>query len=211
MIAYAALALAVATMALDWWAVARDRRHIEAWAKPLVMVLLIIAALAMLPASEWVRAWIVVGLIFGLLGDVLLFKDRFVPGAAAFMVGHLAYVVALLAVPHPPVALAFGLVVVMATAIGPGRCIVRGAWWRDRTLGIIVAAYMLVIGIMTVLAVGSYSTLVGVAALLFLLSDSLLGWGRFVGPATGGRVVVMITYQLAQLGFVLALPTLAVA
>jgi hypothetical protein len=40
-------------------------------------------------------------------------------------------------------------------------------------------------------------------------SDTLLGWGRFVGSAPGGRIAVHVTYHLAQAGFVLALPTLA--
>ncbi|MGA1596805.1 MAG: lysoplasmalogenase family protein [Candidatus Nanopelagicales bacterium] len=48
------------------------------------------------------------------------------------------------------------------------------------------------------------------AALLFMASDTLLAWARFVGSAPGGRVAVMITYQLAQAGFVLAIPTLVI-
>jgi len=75
-------------------------------------------------------------------------------------------------------------------------------------LGAIVATYMLVIGVVVVLAVGSTSVVVEIAALLFLTSDALLAWARFVGPAPGGRVAVMVTYQLAQAGFVLAIPTL---
>jgi len=141
-------------------------------------------------------------------GDVLLFQDRFIPGAAAFLIGHLAYIVALAPIEHPLPAVAFGLVIVGAFAISLGRCIVRGAWRQSPVLGGIVIAYMVTIGAVVVLAVGSWSTVAGIAALLFMASDTLLAWGRFVGSAPGGRVAVMVTYQLAQAGFVLAIPTL---
>ena len=204
-------AIAAGIAVLDWWAVATDRRDIERWAKPAVMVFLIVAAVLIPAESDWIRWWIVIGLAFGLVGDVLLFFDRFIPGAAAFMVGHLAYVVALLLVPQEPRGLLVGGVIVLLVAVFVGRQIVAGAWAKAPILGAIVAAYMLVIGVVVVLAVGSTSLMVAVAALLFLTSDALLAWARFVGPAPGGRVTVMVTYQLAQAGFVLAIPTLAMA
>ena len=204
-------AIAAGIAVLDWWAVATDRRDIERWAKPAVMVFLVVAALLIPAESDWIRWWIVIGLAFGLVGDVLLFQDRFIPGAAAFLVGHLAYIVALVPIEHPLPAVVLGLVIVGAFAMSLGRCIVRGAWRQSPVLGGIVVAYMITIGAVVVLAVGSWSTVAGVAALLFMASDTLLAWGRFVGSAPGGRVAVMVTYQLAQAGFVLAIPTLAMA
>ena len=205
------MSIAGVIAALDWWAVATDRRDIERWAKPAVMVFLIVAAVLIPAESDGIRWWIVIGLAFGLVGDVLLFFDRFIPGAAAFLVGHLAYVVALLLVAREPRGLLVGGVIVLLVAVFVGRQIVAGAWAKAPILGAIVAAYMLVIGVVVVLAVGSTSLVVAIAALLFLTSDALLAWARFVGPAPGGRVTVMVTYQLAQAGFVLAIPTLAMA
>ena len=205
------MAIAGVIAVLDWWAVGTDRRSIERWAKPAVMVFLIVAAVLIPAESDWIRWCIVIGLVFGLVGDVLLFQDRFIPGAAAFLVGHLAYIVALVPIEHPLPAVAFGLVIVGAFAISLGRCIVRGAWRRSPLLGGIVIAYMVTIGAVVVLGVGSWSTIAGVAALLFMASDTLLAWARFVGSAPGGRVSVMVTYQLAQAGFVLAIPTLVIA
>lgn len=206
--AWVLVALAGVVALVDWWAVWRERKRLEYVAKPAVMVLLVAAALALDPASEWVRGWFVVALLFGLGGDVLLMVGRFVPGAASFLVGHLAYVTGLAVVEHPLPAVVLGLVVVGADLWGPGRCIVRGARQRSRTLGAVVVLYQLALGAVVVLAVGSWSTTVGLAALLFLASDTLLGWGRFVGSAPGGRVLVHVTYHLAQALFVLALPTL---
>ena len=78
------MGLAGVIAVLDWWAVATHRRDIERWAKPAVMVFLIAAAVLIPAESDWIRWWIVIGLAFGLVGDVLLFYDRFIPGAAAF-------------------------------------------------------------------------------------------------------------------------------
>ena len=203
------MAIAGVIAVLDWWAVATDRRDIERWAKPAVMVFLIAAAVLIPAESDWIRWWIVIGLAFGLVGDVLLFADRFIPGAAAFLVGHLAYVAALVLVPQEPRGLLVGAVIVLLVAGLVGRKIVTGAWAKAPLLGGIVGAYMAVIGLVVILAVGSTSTVAAIAALLFLTSDALLAWARFVGPAPGGRVTVMVTYQLAQAGFVLAIPTLA--
>ena len=205
------MALAGVIAVLDWWAVATDRRDVERWAKPAVMVFLIAAAVLIPAESDWVRWWIVIGLAFGLAGDVLLFADRFIPGAAAFLVGHLAYVAALVVVPQEPRGLLVGAVIVLLVAGLVGRKIVARAWAKAPLLGGIVAAYMAVIGVVVILAVGSTSTVAAIAALLFLTSDALLAWARFVGPAPGGRVTVMVTYQLAQAGFVLAIPTLVFA
>jgi hypothetical protein len=74
------MAIAAVIAVLDWWAVATDRRDIERWAKPAVMVFLIAAAVLIPAESDWIRWWIVIGLAFGLVGDVLLFADRFIPG-----------------------------------------------------------------------------------------------------------------------------------
>jgi uncharacterized membrane protein YhhN len=205
------MAAAGGIAALDWWAVGTNRRDIERWAKPAVVVFLIAAAVLIPAESDWIRWWIVIGLVFGLVGDVLLFFDRFIPGAAAFLIGHLAYVAVLLMVPQEPRGLLVGSVIVLLVAVLVGRQIVAGAWTKAPLLGAIVAAYMLVIGVVVVLAVGSMSLVVAIAALLFLTSDALLAWARFVGPAPGGRVTVMVTYQLAQAGFVLAIPTLVFA
>ena len=205
------MAIAGGIAVLDWWAVGTDRRHIERWAKPAVMVFLIAAAVLIPAESEWIRWWIVIGLAFGLVGDVLLFQDRFIPGAAAFLIGHLAYVVALLLVPQEPRGLLIGAVIVLLVAVIVGRKIVAGAWSRSPRLGAIVATYMAVIGLVVILAVGSTSIVVEIAALLFLTSDALLAWARFVGWTPGGRVAVMVTYQLAQAGFVLAIPSLVLA
>jgi uncharacterized membrane protein YhhN len=36
-------------------------------------------------------------------------------------------------------------------------------------------------------------------ALSFMISDTLLGWNRFVTPSRNGRTVSMLTYHLGQI------------
>lgn len=196
---YVVIALALVAMAVDWWSVAADRQRVEYVAKPAVLVFLAILPWTFTGDPGAYRIWIFVGLIFGLIGDVFLMLDRFIPGAAAFLIGHLAYLVAIIPLHHPAPALGLGLVIAIAALATLGRCIARGAWQRSRTLGVIVAVYMVTIGAVVAFGVGTeYWTLVA-GTLLFGVSDTLLGWGRFVGHAIGGRVAVHVTYHLGQL------------
>jgi len=49
------------------------------------------------------------------------------------------------------------------------------------------------------------SALAIVGAGLFFVSDALIGWTRFVGDVRWGRVLIMATYHLGQIGLVLGL------
>jgi len=80
---------------VDWYAVAREDRRTETWAKPLVLSSLLVVAVVLGATSSTAGVWLLVALVFGLLGDVALLSDslpRFRAGVAAFLVGHLAYV-----------------------------------------------------------------------------------------------------------------------
>ena len=58
---------------------------------------------------------------------------------------------------------------------------------------------------MVVMAFGTSVPAAIVGALLFYASDGILGWNRFVQPLPHGRLAVMTTYHLGQIGLVLAL------
>jgi hypothetical protein len=58
---------------------------------------------------------------------------------------------------------------------------------------------------MVVSAFGVATFFAVLGALLFYVSDAVLGWTRFVSDLRRGRVVVMVTYHLGQAGLVLAL------
>jgi uncharacterized membrane protein YhhN len=203
----ALLALTVVVALVDWWAVATARRHVEYVFKPLTMVALIAATIAIAdPRSDAAVWWMVAGLFCSLAGDVfLMLDDLFVPGLASFLVGHLCYVVALgqLGIELP--ALIVGVVAVLLGVAVVGRAIVRGARGHDARLVVPVAAYIGVISVMVVTAVGTTIPFAIVGALLFYLSDACIGWSRFVRDFARSRMAIISTYHLGQIGLVLAL------
>src|SRR6478735_8296932 len=171
------------------------------------MVLLILAALEIDPSSDFARGALVVGLVLSLVGDVLLMvpADLFVPGLSAFLAAHVAYVIALVALGVSGGGLLVGLVVVALGAVFVGRRILAGARASDPALVAPVGAYLGVISLMVVCALGVGSFFAVTGALLFYASDAVLGWTRFVADHPRGRIVVMVTYHLGQIGLVLAL------
>ncbi len=64
---------------------------------------------------------------------------------------------------------------------------------------------MVVIAAMVASAAGVQSPVAVLGAALFLLSDSLLAWNRFVRPIAWAPVAVMVSYHLAQAGLLLSL------
>ncbi|HEX6424201.1 MAG TPA: lysoplasmalogenase [Acidimicrobiales bacterium] len=205
----AAVLLTVTAVAalVDWWAVARDRRRVEYVFKPLTLVALTATALALDPADPAARAWFVVALVLSLAGDVLLMlpRDRFVAGLAAFLFAHVAYVVGLAVAGVTPAAVLVGVGVVGAAFVAVGVPLLRGARRAEPALVPPVLAYMVVISAMLATAVGTGRALAVAGAGLFYLSDALIGWGRFVGAPDRGRLAVMVTYHTGQALLVLSL------
>jgi uncharacterized membrane protein YhhN len=201
------LSIAAVVAVGDWMAVAAGARIPEYVLKPLTMVVLILATLELDPSSDAARGALVVGLVLSLVGDVLLMLpvDLFVAGLAAFLAAHVAYVVALWLLGVSGAGLLVGIVVVVVGALVAGRRIVAGAAAADRALVAPVAAYLAVISAMVVSALGVGAFFAVTGALLFYVSDAVLGWTRFVSDFPRSRVVVMIAYHLGQAGLVLAL------
>lgn len=190
----------------DWFAVARRLHRVELIAKPLTLVLLIVAAASADLGSA--KVWVVAALVLGLLGDVaLLFSAdgaepdaAFLTGLGAFLAGNVAYLVAFTRHGlHPLQALAGVLVVAGVCALGLPRVLRGAAASGGRELAVIVGAYAGVLAAMAVLGVGTAALLTALGALLFLASDLTLAWGRFVQPLLRGPVIVIVTYHLAQL------------
>ncbi len=204
---WALIAATLVVAVADWVAVALERRTVEYVLKPLTMAVLIAAAIAADPVvSGPARGWILAGLVCSLVGDVfLMLEDHFVEGLAAFLVGHVAYVVALwqLGVEWPRFAVGVVLVAVLVAVIG--RPIVVGARRRDERLTIPVGAYITVISVMVASAIGTGIWIAVVGAALFYASDAVIGISRFVRDFPHSRLVVMTTYHLGQIGLVLAL------
>src|SRR5262249_44963937 len=139
----------------------------------------------------------------------------FVAGLASFLLAHLAYVVAFNPSAPPLGATLAGVAVVLAVALPLFLRMARGMRASGHgELLVPVALYFVAIGAMVVSAIATigrpgwdagHAALAVVGAGLFMASDSLIGWGRFVRPVPHGELAVTVTYHLAQAGLVLAL------
>jgi uncharacterized membrane protein YhhN len=195
----------------DWVAVARSRRVLEYVCKPAALTALIVAAVALDPSvdAHTRRAWFVAALVFSLAGDVLLMlpRDLFVPGLAAFLVAHVCYLAGFWSSGLSAIAIVVATVVVVLVVAPLGRTIL-GAITRaalPSELRIAVASYMTVISAMLATALATGNILAAVGATLFVASDSLIAWDRFVRRLAWAPVAIMVTYHLGQAGLVASL------
>ncbi len=206
--AFVLLVLALVAAVLDWIAVDRDAHALEYLCKPLALALLLATALALDPADPAVRGWFALALVLCLLGDVLLMlpQDLFVPGLVAFLFGHLAYIVGMHLDGVDAARAVVGVVLVLLAIVVVGLRILRAVGRSDEPeLQVPVLAYMAVISLMVVSAVGVGHPAGIVGAGLFYASDTRIAWNRFIRSSRRSQLAVIVTYHLAQVGLVLSL------
>ena len=210
-LAWGAIALAILAAVIDWgavWSGGPRARQVERVAKPLVPALLAVGVVAG-PGGDVpvaIAALVVAALGASLVGDVLLLPPgRLTGGLVAFLVAHLAYLLAFAQLPGEPVWLLAGIVAAVVVGATVGRALVVAA--RRSGLAAPVAAYLVVILAMAVAATRTGSPVAIAGAWLFVTSDALLGWGTFRGggEVRASRLGVIVTYHAAQLLLVLAL------
>jgi uncharacterized membrane protein YhhN len=192
----------------DWVAKTRKNDVLEYVCKPATVLALIAVAVALAPAPDAGarRDWFVAALVFSLAGDVFLMlrTDMFVAGLAAFLVGHLCYVAGFWTKVPAGVALAIAAAVVVVLVAPVARRIL-GALGDHRELRLPVALYIVVISTMLATALATRNVAAGVGAALFVSSDAMIAWNRFVRPLRAAEVGIMVTYHLGQAGLVLSL------
>ncbi len=174
---------------------------IYSFMKPLTTILIILIPL-FFGATEWkrYRYYITIGLVFCLLGDTLLLKDSFfVFGLLAFLIAHLLFALGFISVggfkkyPIPLVLLLF-FGISMYLYLLPDL----------DTMSIPVAVYMLFIIMMGWQALNLFVwqkkrvyLVIGLAAALFIFSDSMIALNKFKFPFAYSGVVILATYWIA--------------
>ncbi len=158
--------------------------------------------------TKGIAKWVVLALIFSLLGDVLLmFQEKnsifFLLGLSAFLIAHIFYIIFFhkVRVKENIKSNPWLLVVVViyyATLIS-----LLSPYLADMKIPVLV--YGIVISFMFMLAVhmlfvknkpaGQWMM---VGALLFIMSDSILAINKFYQPFEAASVLIMLTYGLAQ-------------
>lgn len=171
--------------------------------KPLTTTLILaiagLAAVGVEPRYQWA---IVIGLVFSLAGDVFLMLpgDRFIAGLVAFLLAHIAYIVAFTT--GAPLGTAPWLLLPVALV---AAVVLRLLWPGLGRLKAPVTIYVVVIVVMTWTASARASVLpsaatllAAVGAVLFLASDAILALNRFGKPFRAGRALNLATYFAGQ-------------
>lgn len=156
------------------------------------------------------HTWMVVGLIFGAIGDIALLgrsTRAFVGGLAAFLVGHLAYVIAFAQIESPAYWFVYGGRLGMI-AIAGGAISLRWLWPHLGKLKVPVVLYVIAIVLMTM---GAFSIrnvgglpaperdLLALGAALFFLSDLAVARERFIARDFKNKLYGLPAYFVAQL------------
>lgn len=198
--ALAALALMVLALAGLLVGETRGPRRLVWWTKPLAS-----ACFVALPflwgGPQGAAGWLIVGgLALAAVGDVLLIPASTTAFRAAIVVvllAHVAYAAAFVLLGVDP-ARVVGAAILLAIA---GALLAR--WFMPRVpapLKPAVAAYVLVITLMAVLALGS-GWVAALPALAFYLSDVTVARHRFVAAEPLNRLVGLPLYYAGQVGF----------
>jgi uncharacterized membrane protein YhhN len=160
--------------------------------------------------------WFGLGLVFCLVGDVLLLLPPgwFVGGLSAFLAAHIFYIIGFnQELPRLGWEI-LTLVVVMVVIDFFGYRRLRRAFMaksKGRWLRYPVFVYVVVISLMLLSALltplrpswpQQASLLVITGALLFYISDTVLANNRFASPIPYGKIIVIVSYHLAQMAIV---------
>jgi len=150
------------------------------------------------------RLWLVVAVTLCFAGDALLLGDsepHFLAGLGAFAVGHLGYVLTAvivgISIGRIWPALIFLLILLgyrFVTHTLPGARQAGGP-----PMAIAVGGYAVVISLMVLSATGTGNWAAAIGAMLFAVSDWIIGYTRFVRRFPHDGAAVMATYHTGQL------------
>ena len=152
----------------------------------------------------WFEVWIGLGLVLCLAGDILLLKDKyFVFSLAAFLAGHLAYIFAFQSRTWslPPWILPAFLVPMLLYGAGLARTLLLK---NQKKYVLPVLLYILVLTGMGLFAVNYDSQTVhqfywfAVGAFLFMISDTILAFIRFIRQFWFAQILILVTYYGSQ-------------
>jgi uncharacterized membrane protein YhhN len=176
--------------------------------KPLTTLLIILIAIFQFPeVSSQYKYYILTGLVFSVLGDIFLMlpTDRFISGLLSFLIAHIFYITAFVSDSSWHLDFIY--------LIPAGIYIIVFLWILIPHAGKIkipVIIYSLTLMFLLWQASGRVGfdithsavlSLVGI--IIFIISDSILAYNRFVQKFKAAQFLTMSTYYLAQ--FLIAL------
>ncbi|MCM3718141.1 lysoplasmalogenase [Fictibacillus phosphorivorans] len=188
------------------WAIKHKNQSLIYLLKPGTMLLIILFALT--GTSSPYAWWVIVGLVFSLMGDIFLMlpKDRFLYGLFSFLIAHVCYIIAFLQINLQQTVSSFFTVGLQVIALLFFILILKRKRFKGRgSLSAAVFLYIMLITGMVWVSLLTGNPLLITAALLFYFSDATLAWDRFIQPLRYRHYFVMSTYFLAQYLFALSI------
>jgi uncharacterized membrane protein YhhN len=141
--------------------------------------------------------------------DFLLRDDdtSFLAGLGSFALGHGAYVVTalLVGVTWPRLAWAFPFLAVVLGVQTVTQMLAGARRHGGTAMMVAVAIYSAIISAMVITATGTSSWVAAAGAMLFAISDSIIGYNRFVKPVDRADLPIMVTYHAGQVLLILGL------
>lgn len=198
-------ALSVAALAAGVGAIIADRTgrwKLHYALKPGTMAAIILIAVLRTPAFPPRYQFIIAGLAASVAGDVfmMLREKKFTEGLTCFLVAHGLYIAAFLATMRPRIDPLTVLPLLLYAMI-----MMRVLFPHLGKLKAPVGAYIIVITSMAGLGVerfivmgGAPALYAGVAAVLFVISDSVLAVDLFVRRIRGAQWLILTAYFAAQ-------------
>lgn len=157
---------------------------------------------------------LVAGLALSALGDLFLSRDgekAFISGLVSFLLAHVAYIVLFVRVGQDPmVLLSMPLVMAAAVMVAISLALLRIILQHvSNELRLPVVVYCTALVLMGLTALATERPPIIAGAVMFVASDAILAWEKFVEPAASARkppmrIAVWVLYYAAQVTFLLA-------
>ncbi|MGN1401965.1 MAG: lysoplasmalogenase [Bacillus sp. (in: firmicutes)] len=142
---------------------------------------------------------LLIGLFFCMLGDAFIIFS-FIAGLAAFLLGHLFYVFAFWKRRRLPQHRYWYLMFLLLYGLFFAFRFTGTLVGQDQAgLAVAVTLYIAVISMMGWFAFLTADRFALFGSLLFILSDTILAWNRFMEPVPYAGEWIMLTYYSAQL------------
>lgn len=212
-----------AAFLFDWAAIALEWKAIKPFSKPLAMGMVILWTVFSIEGGfSPVHGWLLAAQFFGLLGDIFLLlpEKAFPAGLGAFLFGHFIYIGLMISTllrfiagsspaPIPWRDISLGLALWVGTLIliyhflkslSVQKRVSQWLWAAIQAYSWVLSA---LVSLALIASLQSSDPLLSRAALplgafLFLISDSMLTYNRFIQAFSRAQLWVRITYHLAQ-------------
>jgi len=186
---------------------------IQIFLKPLLMPTLILGYFCLIKNRFKTYDYLIISaFVFSLFGDIFLMPNIniFMAGLASFLLGHIFYLIAFIPEIKKPILLTKKKIYLAITGFAFYSLLIISLVWKLNSISAPITLILAIVIYATVLfsvflsallrntSTAKSQQLILIGAALFLLSDGLLAFNKFISPIPLSRLWVMGTYTGAQ-------------